>query len=199
MKRHAPATTRNREPLLEVLREVLPDAGLVLEVASGTGEHAVHFAARLPRLTWQPTDADEDSLASIRAWSAEADLTNLRAPLRLDASSPEWPVARADALVCINMIHIAPWAACLGLLQGAGRVLPAEGPLVLYGPFFRDGVPTAPSNRSFDQGLRAQNPDWGVRRLEDVAAAAATRRLSLDRLVELPSNNCAVVFRAGRG
>jgi len=190
-RRLAPAVARNREPLLEVLRGVLPAEGLVLEVASGSGEHAAHMAAALPDLTWQPSDPDAESRASIGAW-AEGH-PNICPALALDASAWPWPIDRADALLCVNMIHIAPWSATLGLMRGAAALLPAGAPLVLYGPYLRDGVPTAPGNIEFDASLRARNPEWGVRRLQDVAAAAVG--FTLDRVVEMPANNLTVVFR----
>jgi SAM-dependent methyltransferase len=192
MKRLAPAAERNKAAIAEVLAEVLPPSGLVLEVASGTGQHAAYFAGRFPALIWQPTDLGD--LASIEAHREEAGLANLRAPLRLDTAA-DWPVTAADAVVCINMIHIAPWAACLALLRGAARVLPAAGPLVLYGPYSIDGDFTAPSNVAFDAQLRAQDPAWGVRELRDVERAAATEGLRLDRVVPRPANNHVVVFR----
>jgi SAM-dependent methyltransferase len=193
-RRHAPATLRNREPLLAVLRRTLPPAGTVLEVASGTGEHAAFFAAALPALVWQPTDLDPAARASIAAWCA--DVPNVRPPLPLDAAVPDtWEITAADAMLCVNMIHIAPWAACEGLLAGAGRVLPAGAPLVLYGPYRVGGVHTAPSNAAFDAGLRAQNPAWGVRDLEDVLAVASTHGLRHDETVAMPANNLTVVLR----
>jgi SAM-dependent methyltransferase len=201
-KGHAPAAERNRGPLLEVLREVLAArAGgrlEVLEVASGTGQHAVHFAAALPHLAWQPTDVEPAALASIDAWAREAGLANVRPALQLDAAAWPWPVARADAVVCINMVHISPWAATEGLLAGAGRVLPPGGRLVLYGPYLVEGRPTAPSNLAFDASLRARDPSWGVRSLEAVLAAAAPHGLVRERVVDMPSNNLTVVLaRAG--
>lgn len=192
---YAPATARNREPILAVLRRLLPAEGLVLEVASGTGEHAVHFAAGLPALTWQPSDPDPALRGSIAAHAAEAGLANLCAPLALDATAEPWPLAAADAVVCINMIHIAPWRACAGLIAGASRLLPPGGPLVLYGPFRRADVPTAPSNERFDASLRAQDPSWGLRDLEAVTALALTHGLALDETVEMPANNLIVVYR----
>ena len=197
MKRHAPATERNREPILAVLRLVLPARGLALEIASGSGQHAVHFAAALPGLAWQPSDRDPESLASIAAWRDEAALPNLRPPLLLDVLAP-WPVDRADALFCANMIHISPWSCTLALLDGAARILAPGAPLVLYGPYRRGGQHTAPSNAAFDASLRARDPAWGVRDLERVLAEAASRDLDLDRVVELPANNVAVVLRAPR-
>ena len=195
MKRHAPAASRNRDPIATVLRDVLPSRGLVLEVASGTGEHVAYFARAFPHLDWQPTDPDQVALQSIEAWRRAEGLPNLFAPLPLDAASPDWPVARADAIVCINMVHISPWSATIGLLDGAERLLGSGAPLYLYGAYRRRDVPTAPSNEAFDRSLRARDPEWGVRLLEDVVAEAEQRSLRLDRLVEVPANNLSVVFR----
>lgn len=196
-RRSAPAAQRNAEPILRVLETVLPARGLVLEVASGTGEHARFFAQRLPGLDWQPSDPDPEARASIDAWAADAGLPNLRPALVLDACDAAWPLDRADAVVCINMIHIAPWAAALGLLDGAARLLPRGGPLVLYGPFARGGRHTAPSNERFDAALRARDPNWGVRDLDDVAAEAEARGLALEQVTEMPANNLTAVFRSG--
>lgn len=196
-RRFAPATQRNREPILDVLRQVLPPSGVVLEVASGTGEHAVYFAAALPQLTWQPSDRGAGERASIAAWIAHAGVANVRAPLALDASAATWPVERADAVVSANMIHIAPWEACVGLMRGAAAVLAAGAPLVLYGPFRRNGGHTAPSNEAFDRSLRAQDAAWGVRDLEAVAAVAAAHGFGAPNSYSLPSNNLAVVFFRG--
>lgn len=190
-----PHVARNREPILDVLRRALPAQGLVLELASGSGEHAAFFAERLPSLAWQPTDADAASLASIAAHRAAAAAPNLLPPLRLDATAAPWPVERADAVVCINMIHITPWTASEGLIAGAQRALPAGGVLYLYGPYRIDGRHTAPSNRDFDAWLRAQNAQWGVRDLADVTALAARHGLSLSETVAMPANNLSVVFR----
>lgn len=191
--RTAPSTARNRDPILEVLRERLPASGLVLEVASGAGEHAVHMAGALPHLTWLPTDRED--LSSIAAWREEAGLANLLEPQILDAGDPDhWPVDRADAMVCINMIHIAPWRATQGLLAGAGRVLPKGGRLFLYGPYREAGVETAPSNEAFDVSLKGRDPEWGLRRLEDVAALAAEHGLRLAERIAMPANNLIVVF-----
>jgi SAM-dependent methyltransferase len=190
----SPAVARNRDPILAVLRRVLPAQGTVLEIASGTGEHAVHFAAGLPHLTWQPTDPDTDALASIAAHRAWAQLPNLLAPLVLDACAPSWPVTRADAVVAINMIHIAPWTAAEGLLAGAGRLLVPGGVLYLYGPFKETGRHTAPSNAAFDASLRARDPDWGVRDLDGVAALAREHGLALAERIAMPANNLSLVF-----
>lgn len=194
-RRFAPATLRNREPILAVLRRVLPPAGTVLEVASGSGEHAVFFAAALPALTFQPSDPDPANRASIRAWTAALGLQNVCEPLEIDATAADWPVARADAVLAINMIHIAPWAAAEGLFAGAARVLAAGAPLYLYGPFRRGGAHTADSNAAFDAGLRAENPAWGVRDLEDVSDLAGRNGFHLDAVIEMPANNLSVVWR----
>jgi SAM-dependent methyltransferase len=195
MKRHAPATERNREPLLAVLREVLPTSGTLLEIASGTGQHAAFFAQAFPGLAWQPTDIGPQDLQSIEAWRAEAALPNLRPALRLDVCEERWSVETADAVLCVNMIHIAPWEACQALMRGAARVLSPGGCLVLYGPYFVEGRPTAPSNITFDESLRARNPAWGVRELGAVTAEALGVGLSRERVVDMPSNNLTVVFR----
>lgn len=194
-RRTAAHVARNTAPIMEVLRGVLPDKGLVLEVASGSGEHVLHFARAFPHLLFQPSDADPVALRSIEAWRGAEGLPNLLAPVPLDAASPHWPVERAEAILCINMVHISPWAATLGLLDGAARLLPSGAPLYLYGAYRREGVPTAPSNEAFDRSLRERNPEWGVRTLEDVAAEAQRRSLRLDRIVEMPANNLSVVFR----
>lgn len=191
----APAAARNRDPILDVLRRVLPDTGLVLEIASGTGQHVVHFARALPALDWQPSEPDAGGRRSIAAWSAADGLANVRAPLDLDVIGGNWPIDAADAIVCINMIHIAPWAATLALMSGAGRILPAGGPLVLYGPFRRDGINTAPSNDRFDIDLKIRNAAWGIRDIADVTAEAEAAGLRLDEVVEMPANNLTVVFR----
>ena len=198
MKRCAPAAERNKEPILEVLAEVLPPRGVVLELASGSGQHAAFFAERLPHLTWQPSDADPQALESVRAYVAEAGLPNLLAPVLLDARSEDWPLGSAEAVLCINMIHIAPWTACLGLLRGASRLLPKGGPLVLYGPFSIHGDFTAASNIEFDKALRGQNEEWGVRELAEIERSATEFGLELDRVVPCPANNHVVVLRQVR-
>jgi SAM-dependent methyltransferase len=194
-RQFAPATERNREPILAVLREDLPERGAVLEVASGTGEHAVHFARALPHLTWQPSDPSPEALASIAAWRESEGSANLLSPLEIDAASDVWPVTAADALVCINMVHISPWVATEGLMRGAGRLLPPGAPLVLYGPYRRAGFPLEPSNAAFDESLKARDPNWGLRVLEDVAECAKAEGLDLARVVAMPANNLTVVFR----
>jgi hypothetical protein len=190
------AVARNREPILAVLKRVLPAHGIVLEIASGTGEHAVHFAAGLPHLTWQPTDYDPGARQSIAEHRASARLPNLLAALELDASARSWPVVSADAVVAINMIHISPWAAAEGLMAGAGRTLPAGGVLYLYGPFKEGGRPTAPSNADFDASLRARDPAWGVRDLGEVSDLARTHGLELVERISMPANNLSLVFRS---
>jgi hypothetical protein len=193
--RVSPSTARNREPIRLALTPHLPARGLVLEIAAGAGEHAVYNAAALPNLQWRPTDADAEALASIAAWREQAGLSNLLAPLRLDAADPDgWPVAHADVVVAINMIHISPWSATVGLMAGAGRVLPRGGVLFLYGPYIERDVPTALSNLDFDQSLRRRNPDWGVRRLDEVADLAAANGLTLRERVAMPANNLSLIF-----
>jgi hypothetical protein len=191
----APAVTRNRDPILAVLRRVLPTQGTVVEIASGTGEHAVHFAAGLPHLVWQPTDRDASALRSIAAYRRAAQLPNLLAPLELDAASPSWPVTSADAIVSINMIHIAPWRAAEGLMAGAGRRLGASNVLYLYGPFKENGRHTAPSNAAFDASLRRRDPEWGVRDVGEVSDLARLHGLDLVERVAMPANNLSLIFR----
>lgn len=193
MRRHAPATLRNREPIAAVLGAELPGRGFVLEVASGSGEHVAFFAERFPALTWQPSDPDGDSLASIADWCAG--LANVLPPLALDAADADWPVAAADAILCVNMVHISPWEATLGLMAGAGRLLATSAPLILYGPYRQRGMPTAESNEAFDVSLKSRNPAWGLRHVEDVSAAAAECGLLLERIVAMPANNLSLVFR----
>ena len=194
-RRQAPHVALNAQPILNVLRDVLPASGLVLEVASGSGEHALHFARAFPALAWQPSDPDFAALASIEAWRRAEGPPNLLPPVRLDAAASDWPVLHADAILCINMVHISPWAATLGLFAGAARLLACGGPLYLYGAFRRAGVETAPTNVAFDRSLKSRNPDWGLRDLEVVIAAAERESLSLDGIVEMPANNLSVVFR----
>jgi hypothetical protein len=191
----APATKRNRDAILAVLERVLPESGLVLEVASGSGEHVVHFAARLPSLVFQPSDPNRAARASIDAWTAASRLANVRPALDLDAAATAWPIARAEAVLCVNMIHIAPWRAAEGLVAGAARLLGAGGVLYLYGPYRQRGAHTAPSNAAFDADLRARNPDWGVRNLEDVSTLAAGAGFSEAEIVRMPANNLSLVFR----
>jgi hypothetical protein len=194
-RRSAPAALRNRESIAEVLREWLPASGLVLEIASGTGEHAVFFAARFPQLEWQPSDIHPDALESIASWRAAADLPNVRPPIVIDASEPDWPIGRADAVLSINMVHISPWASALGLIDGASRLLPAGGPLILYGPWLTDAIPTAPSNLDFDTDLRRRDPEWGLRRVEEFDAAAQKRGLELVETRQMPANNLMLLLK----
>jgi hypothetical protein len=195
VKRVAPAAGRNREPIAAVLTEELPATGLVLEVASGTGEHAVHFARTFPALEWQPSDPDADARASIAAWRDEEGLANLRLPIELDAGAPRWPIARADAVLCINMVHISPVEATEGLVAGAGRVLGPEAPLILYGPYLEAGVETAASNLEFDASLRRRNPAWGLRSVEWLDGLAARHGFVRTRRVAMPANNLTLVYR----
>ncbi len=195
----SPAAERNRDAILAVLREALPGAGVALEVAAGSGQHAVHLAAGLPGWQWHPTDADPAALRSIAAWTATAALANLAPPARLDVRDRAWPLAHADAVVCINMIHIAPWESACALVEGAARILDPGGLLYLYGPFRRDGRHTAPGNAAFDANLRARDPAWGVRDLEVVAALAGQSGFGPPALVAMPANNLSVLFRRQAG
>ncbi len=190
-----PAAKRNREPILTLLREVLPASGRVLEIASGSGEHSVYFAEHLPALTWQPSDPGERARRSIAAWQRHVALANLHLPLALDVMQP-WPddADEPSAILCINMLHISPWAATQALLREAGRRLPEDGVLVVYGPFMRGGEHTASSNAAFDADLRQRDPVWGIRALEDVEDEARLNGLALQRVDELPANNLGVVF-----
>jgi SAM-dependent methyltransferase len=192
---YRPHVARNREAILAVLRRALPARGLVLEVASGSGEHAAYFAKELPGLTWQPSDPDAAALASIAAHRADAALPSLLAPLRLDVTAKDWPVGHADVVMCNNMIHISPWAATEGLIAGAERVLPAGGILFLYGPYKIDGRHTAPTNQAFDEDLRNRNPEWGIRDLADVTALAQRHGFAAPETIEMPANNLSVIFR----
>jgi SAM-dependent methyltransferase len=191
----SPAVARNRDPILAVLRRHLPAQGTVLEIASGTGEHAAYFAPHFPHLAWQPSDVDPDALASIEAHRAAANAPNLRAPIELDVTAPAWPLTRADAVISINMIHISPWAAALGLMAGAARLLPEGGVLYLYGPFKENGKHTAPSNAAFDASLRERDPEWGVRDVGDVRALAERHGFDFVERAAMPANNLSVVFR----
>ena len=194
-RRSAPAALRNREPIAEVLGEWLPASGLVLEIASGTGEHAAYFAERFPTLEWQPSDFHPDALASMAAWWADANLPNLREPLTIDAAATSWPIEHADSVLSINMVHISPWQSALGLLDGAARLLSPGGCLILYGPWLMAGLPTAPSNLAFDADLKRRDPRWGLRAVEDFAAAARERGLDLEETRAMPANNLMLLLR----
>lgn len=198
-RRSSPSALRNRGPILEVLRRVLPERGLVLTIAEGTGEHVTHFAPALPSLEWQPSDRDPEALASIAAYLQHG-VPNVRSPIALDARDETWPIARADAITCINMVHIAPWEATEGLVRGAARVLDREGaPLVLYGPYRIGGEHTAPSNVEFDGWLKSRDPRFGVRDLERVLELAAAEGFGHDETVAMPANNFVVVLRKTTG
>lgn len=193
---HSPAADRNKAPILAVLERVLPARGSALEIASGSGQHALHFAAAMPTWDWQPSDADAQALVSIDAWIAQAPLPNLRRALQLDVMASAWPLPRAfDAIFCANMLHIAPWPACAALMRGAAEHLAAHGLLITYGPYIEPGWVTAPSNLAFDTDLRARDPQWGLRRIDHVAAEAATAGLTLAERVPMPANNLLLVFR----
>lgn len=195
MRREAPSAARNRQPILDVLGAQLPKSGTVLEIASGTGEHTAHFAAAHPSLTFQPSDPADEARASIDDWARTLGLANVRPALTLDASSPRWPIERADAIVNINMIHISPWAATVGLMSGAARLLPQRGLLFLYGPYHRNGAPTSQGNADFDVDLRRRNAAWGVRHLEEVAALAQSQGFAAPTVIDMPANNFSVILR----
>ncbi|MBW0007405.1 MAG: DUF938 domain-containing protein [Sphingomonas sp.] len=194
-RRSAPAALRNREPIAEVLAEWLPGRGLVLEIASGSGEHAVYFAQRFPQLEWQPSDIHPDALGSIAAWRNEAGLPNVREPLSLDAAAADWPIDRADAVLSINMVHISPWSSALGLLDGASRLLAPGAPLIMYGPWLKEGMPTVDSNLAFDADLKRRDSDWGLRRVENFADAAITRGIQPEAIRSMPANNLMLLLR----
>ena len=197
---HSPAAERNQQPILQALRQLLPARGVALEIASGTGQHVAFFAAQLPGWQWQPTDADQQSFASIAAWCARAGVHNVRAPLRMDVMAPHWPSeggpfsSRFDAIFCANMLHISPWLSCAALMQGAAQHLAPQGQLITYGPYLEQGVPTSPGNLAFDQSLRQRNPAWGLRPLEAVVQQAARAGLQLRQRIDMPANNLLLVF-----
>lgn len=190
-----PATLRNRDAILDVLRGVLPASGTVLEIASGSGEHAIHFARACPGLTFQPSDPEDAALKSIKAWTRESGVRNVLPPVKLDAMAETWPLAAADAVLCINMIHIAPWRATEGLMRGAAKILQSNSPLYLYGPYRQAGVVTEPSNEMFDTSLKSRNAEWGLRNLDDVAALAKHAGFAAPEVTRMPANNLSVVFR----
>ena len=191
----APSPERNKQPILEILARVLPPKGVVLEIGSGTGQHVAHFAKAFPDLIFQPSEMDTERHPSIVAWSGNEQLINVRPPLAFDVARLPWPVRSADAVLCINVIHISPWEATQGLMRGAGDILPPGGPLVTYGPYRRGGAHTAPSNETFDTSLRSRNPLWGVRDMEEVIAVANDARLDFQEAVSMPANNFTLVFR----
>lgn len=204
LQRTSPAAERNKGPILDALRQVLPPTGRLLEIAAGTGQHALHCAAGLPAWRWQPTDPDPDALGSIAARAAAAPLANLLLPpLQLDVLAPRWPVESTvgsaaqepwDAIFCANLLHIAPWTCCAAVMQGAARLLSPSGLLITYGPYLVEGEPTAPGNQAFDADLRARDPRWGLRWLHDVVAEAARAGLALQQRVAMPANNLLLVF-----
>ena len=191
----APAAERNKGPILEVLRRVLPRRGLVLEIGSGTGQHVAHFAKALPQVSWQPSDPDPENRRSIALWSRAEGLGNVRVPLSLDVRERPWPIDAADAIICINVVHVSPWEATLALFDAAREMLPPEGVLFLYGPYRRGGRHTAPSNENFDADLRAHDPEWGLRDIDELEQVAARAGLVLAEIVDMPANNFSLVFR----
>lgn len=194
-KKYAPATARNRDPILAVLQEVLPKTGSILEIACGSGEHAIHFAKAFPEVKWLPSDIDPTALASTRAWVAELGCQNIAEPQRLDVTDSPWPVEAVAGVICINMLHISPWSAAEGLFRGAAEVLLPEGVLVTYGPYKVNGVHTAPSNKAFDLDLRTRDHRWGIRDVGELDREARKNGLSLERQVHMPANNFCLVFR----
>jgi SAM-dependent methyltransferase len=195
-RRHSAPAERNRGPILDVLQRVLPARGRALEIAAGTGQHAVHFAAGLPGWTWCPSDPDPSALASIAVWTAEADLPNLQPAIDLDVLAAPWPVLGPfDAVFSANMLHISPWATCAALMRGAARVSAADGVLLTYGPYFVQGQTPSPGNVAFDADLKARNPAWGIRFVHDVAAQAQAAGWQLQETVPMPANNLTLVFR----
>jgi SAM-dependent methyltransferase len=194
-KETAPSAERNKGPIADILARVLPARGLVLEIASGTGQHVAHFAKSFPGLTFQPAEMDAARHPSIDAWVREEGLGNVQPPLAFDVMALPWPIDHADAITCINMIHISPWEATLALMRGANALLPPGGVLVTYGPYKRNGAHTAPSNVAFDADLRSRNPLWGIRDMDDVAAAARREGLELEEVVAMPANNFTLVLR----
>lgn len=195
MKQHAPATLRNREPLAAVLDEELPRSGLLLEIASGSGEHAAYFARLYPAIEWQPSDQSDDALASIEAWRKETGLENFHAPVYLDVRMGDWPLPRTDAILCVNMIHISPWDAAEGLFSGAAALLGSGAPLILYGPYLEADVETAPSNLAFDASLKARNAEWGLRELTRVDNLAESQGFMRTRRIPMPANNLTLIYR----
>jgi hypothetical protein len=195
MKQHAPATIRNREAIAAVLAEEMPERGTVLEIAAGTGEHAAYFASRFPALEWLPTDPSDEALASIAAYRADYPGTNLIEPAALDASLSSWPAERADAIVCINMVHISPWEASVGLFAGGAQVLATGAPLILYGPYFEDDVEPAPSNLEFDRSLKNRDPHWGIRQVREIDKLAERSGFTRTARHEMPANNLTLVYR----
>ncbi len=201
-KQNAPAAERNTAPILSVLESIVPGTGRALEIASGTGQHVAAFAAAFPGVHWQPSDPSAEARASIAAWVEHSGQPNLAPPLDIDVTRPDWTAGAGgphDLIVCINMVHIAPWAACLGLIAGAGTLIAPGGRLYLYGPYRRDGAHTAPSNEAFDRSLRTRNPQWGVRDMGEVAEVAAAQGLEWDKTVPMPANNFSLVFRKTTG
>jgi hypothetical protein len=194
MKQAPPAAVRNTPHLIEALATALPATGLVLEVASGSGYHAAHFARAFPRLTWQPSDPDETSRTSIAAYAQDEGLQNLRAPLGLDVMRP-WPIAAADAVLCINMIHISPWAATLALFEGAAKILKLSAPLITYGPYILRGDFRGEGNVSFDASLKSRNPAWGLREVDEIEKVAANNGFTLEKITPMPANNLTLVWR----
>jgi len=190
----APSTQRNRDAIASILGGLLPRDGLILELASGSGEHVIHFASLFPQLTWQPSDTDAHALASIEAWRQHSGLANVRTPLSLDVAAPVWPIRSAEAVLCVNMVHISPWSSTEGLMRGCRQLLTRGQPLFLYGPFLQPGLETAPSNVAFDASLRERNAEWGLRAIEDVIALARRNGFSREQVISMPANNLFIAL-----
>ncbi|VWX58716.1 DUF938 domain-containing protein [Sphingorhabdus sp. 109] len=194
-QKHAPATLRNRDAIVAVLRDILPERGLILEIASGTGEHAVYFGRAFPGLTFQPSDPDPACCQSITAWTEREGSSNILPPLQLDAQAPQWDVQNVAAILCINMVHISPWESSIGLFDKAGKLLAPGAPFYLYGPYLRDDIETAPGNLAFERSLKSRNLRWGLRDVADMDALAARNGFTRESLVEMPANNISLVYR----
>ncbi len=194
-QRHAPATLRNRDAIVAVLQGILPEQGMILEIASGTGEHAVYFGQKFPELAVQPSDPDPENCRSIDAWTKREAMNNVLPPLALDALSADWDVNAPAAILCINMIHISPWEATIGLFRKAQHLLQPGAPLYLYGPYFRDDVPPAQGNLDFERSLKSRNLQWGIRDVADMDALATKTGFERHDLIEMPANNISLIYR----
>ncbi|GAA0472511.1 DUF938 domain-containing protein [Parasphingorhabdus litoris] len=194
-EKHAPATLRNRDAIVQVLRGILPDSGTVLEIASGTGEHAVYFGEKFPGLTWQPSDPDPDGCRSVAAWTKRAGVGNVLPPLQLDAEAASWDIEKPATILCINMVHIAPWEASIGLFEKAAKLLSPGRSLYLYGPYFRGDAPTAQGNLDFDRSLKSRDLRWGIREVDDMDGLAKENGFTRTDLVEMPANNLSLLYR----
>ncbi|GAB5487972.1 MAG: DUF938 domain-containing protein [Parasphingorhabdus sp.] len=194
-QKHAPATMRNRDAIVSVLSQILPETGTILEIASGTGEHAVYFGQKFPDLTFQPSDPDPECCRSIAAWTAREQVENILPPIQLDALENTWDIKAPVTILCINMIHIAPWEAAIGLFNHAAKMLSVGAALYLYGPYFRDGVEPAEGNLSFERSLKSRNLQWGIRDVADMDTLAEKTGFKREQLIEMPANNISLIYR----